>query len=101
MSALSECCKDCNYWLPLDVLPMIGECRNIKSRNFGKVAFQDDVPCECFVERCFSGTEFYWFKECQTTVYYEDLKMHKGHKVFIETSTLPIEDIVEYTFAGD
>ncbi|MCS7136009.1 MAG: hypothetical protein RMJ14_00185 [Nitrososphaerota archaeon] len=101
MNVLGKCCGNCNYWLPLDVLPALGECRNVESTKFGKVAFQDSIPCKDFEERCVVETDFYWCKDCRTTFYREDLKLHEGHKVFIETSTLPIEDIVEYTFAGD
>ncbi len=101
MNALSKCCKDCNYWSPLDVLSTLGECRNIKRKKFGKVAFYDDASCKDFEERCFIESEFYWCKDCRTTFYREELKMHEGHKVFIDISTLPVEDIIEHTFAGD
>lgn len=94
-------CKDCNYWLPLDVLPILGECRNLESVNFGKAVFQDDTPCKNFKERTFVDVEFYWCKDCRVTLYREDLKLHEGHKIFIGTSTLSVEDVVEHTFAGD
>lgn len=94
-------CEECHHWLPLDTMPHLGECRNTSSPHNRKAIFWDKVSGDCFKERSFEGEEFLWCESCRQTIHSSALDEHRSHNLFIGTSQLPVEEIVEVTLAGD
>lgn len=94
-------CEDCHQWWPLDILPFIGECHNPVSLNFKKVVFQDHLSGVCFQERSFEKADLAWCRTCRQTVDLNGQDAHSNHKLFVNTSRFPVEDMMEVTLAGE
>jgi len=94
-------CALCHYWLPLSLMPQLGECDNPSSRHFRRPEFSDKPTEECFVERSLEGLEFMWCQSHRQTIYYGELADHGGCLVYVNAAGLPVEDEAELTLAGD
>ena len=94
-------CEECHNWFPLDTMPHIGECRNPSSSFCLKPVFWDKPTGTCFKERTFEGEEFLWCETCRETIHVSTLGIHRTHHLFIGSSQLPVDEMVEATLAGD
>lgn len=94
-------CEECQYWLPFELMPRIGQCDNPSSRHFGGPAFSDKPTEECFVERSLEGLDFMWCETHRMTIFSAELPNHRGCRVFASSAILPVEEEMELTLAGD
>ena len=94
-------CEACHYWLPFATMPRVGQCDNPGSRHFREPEFSDKPTEECFVARTLDGLEFMWCESHRQTIYSAELPYHRGCRVFVSSVTLPVEDEMELTLAGD
>lgn len=94
-------CELCQYWLPFAVMPRVGQCDNPASTNFGSPAFSDKPTEECFIARTLEGLEFMWCQTHRQTIYAGELPEHRNCRVFVSSASLPVEDEMELTLAGD
>lgn len=94
-------CVDCHYWFPYAPIPRVGECDNPSSRHFRSPEFSDKPTEGCFVARSFEGLEFMWCESHRETIYFSELPDHKGCSVYVSSVSLPVEDEMELTLAGD
>lgn len=94
-------CALCHYWFPFPLMPQVGQCDNPSSRYFRKPEFSDKLTEECFVERSLEGLEFMWCQSHRQTIYSAELADHGSCRVFVSSVSLPVEDEVELTLAGD
>ncbi len=97
----STACESCHYWLPFGVMPQVGQCDNPSSRHFGWAAFADKKTEECYVDRALGDLEFMWCQSHRQTIYSADLAEHRGCRVYVSSVSLPVEDEMELTLAGD
>lgn len=83
-------------------MPHIGECHNSSSLFNLKPVFWDKVSGDCFKERTFEAQELLWCETCRETVHVSTLgEQHRSHHIFIGSSQLPVDEMVEATLAGD
>lgn len=94
-------CYECHYWLPSVLMPRVGRCDNPSSRHYGRPAFSDKPTESCFAERSLEGLDFVWCETHRRTVYSAELSEHRGCRVFVSSATLPVEEEMELTLAGD
>jgi hypothetical protein len=94
-------CIFCHYWLPFESIPYVGQCDNPSSRLFEKPAFSDKPTEECFVTRDLGGLEFMWCQSHHQTIHSAELPDHASCRLFVSSVSLPVEDEMELTFAGD
>lgn len=94
-------CAACHFWFPHSLFPCVGQCDNPASTHHGKSTFADKPSDECFVLRSLDGLEFMWCEDHRQTIYTDELPQHRGCSVFVASAGLPVEDEVEFTFAGD
>lgn len=94
-------CVSCQYWLPFDSIPYVGQCNNPESKYFQKPAFSDKPTEECFVTRSLDDLEFMWCGSHHQTIHSTELSEHKTCRVFVSSASLPVEDEMELTLAGD
>lgn len=94
-------CEECNGWYPFDVMPLLGECRNPASPNHKKPVFWDRTSGACFEERSLEGADFLWCGTCRQTIHVSELERHTTHRLFAGSSQSPVEDLLEFTLAGD
>ena len=94
-------CIECHYWLPFELMPHVGQCDNPSSRFFGRPAFSDKPTEGCFAGRSLEGLEFMWCQTHRQTIYSAELPEHKGCSIFVSSVSLPVEDEMELTLAGD
>lgn len=94
-------CVDCHYWMPLETMTHVGRCDNPTSRLFDMPAFSDKPTERCFVPRSLEGLEFMWCQSHHQTIYRAELPYHSGCRIFVSSASLPVEDEMELTLAGD
>lgn len=94
-------CEDCHYWLPFEMMSRVGECDNPASRHFKSTEFSDKPTEGCFVARSLEGLEFMWCQSHRQTIYTKEMPYHRGCRVFVSSVSLPVEDEMELTLAGD
>jgi hypothetical protein len=94
-------CIDCHYWLPFEMMPRVGQCDNPSSQLFGKATFSDKPTEDCYADRSLDGLEFMWCQSHRQTIYSGELPDHKGCRIFVSSVSLPVEDEMELTLAGD
>lgn len=94
-------CADCHYWLPFALMPRVGQCDNTASKHFKSPEFSDRTTEECFIERSLDGLEFMWCQSHRQTIYSTELPDHGSCRVFVSSVSLPVEDEMELTLAGD
>jgi hypothetical protein len=94
-------CSSCFYWQPLESIPCLGECENSSSRSFKRPTFSDKPVEECFVTRSLDDVEFVWCQTHRQTIHSSELPDHRDCRLFAGTALLPVEDMVEFTLAGD
>lgn len=94
-------CLKCHYWLPFELMSRVGQCDNPDSRHYRSPEFSDKPAEGCFVTRTLDGLEFMWCQSHRQTIYSEELPDHKGCLVFVSSVSLPVEDEMELTLAGD
>ena len=94
-------CESCQYWLPFSTMPRVGECENSSSRYYRRPTFSDKPTEACFITRSLQGIEFLWCQTHRETIDSTDLPYHAGCLVYPAAATLPVEDEVELTVAGD
>ena len=94
-------CEDCHYWLPFEMMPRVGECDNPASRYFRSPEFSDKPTEGCFVTRSLDGLEFMWCQSHRQTIYSRELPEHGKCRVFVSSVSLPVEEEMELTLAGD
>ena len=92
---------ECHYWLPFEIMPSVGQCDNPDSEHFRSPEFADKPVEGCFVTRSLDGLDFMWCQSHRQTIYSEELPQHRGCLVFVSSVTLPVEDEMELTLAGD
>ena len=92
---------DCHYWLPLALMPRVGQCDNPASKHFRSPEFSDKPTEGCFVKRSLDGLEFMWCQSHRQTIYSAELPDHRSCRVFVSSMSLPVEDEMELTLAGD
>ena len=97
----SRRCEDCHDWFPLDTMPHIGECHSSSSPFNLKPIFWDKASGDCFKERTLEGEEFLWCETCRETIPGAARGEHKSHNLFIGSSHIPVDEMVEATLAGD
>jgi hypothetical protein len=94
-------CSSCFYWQPLESIPCLGECENSSSRSFKRPTFSDKAVEECFVTRSLDDVEFVWCQTHRQTIHSSELPDHRDCRLFAGTALLPVEDMAEFTLAGD
>lgn len=94
-------CGSCHYWLPLDSIPYLGECENQSSRTFRRPTFSDKPTEECYVARSLEGLDFVWCQTHRRTIPSEEVDDHRNCRLFVSSASLPVEDLCEFTMAGD
>ena len=94
-------CAECHYWFPFETMPRVGRCDNPDSRHFRNPEFSDKPTEGCFVVRSLNGLEFMWCQSHRQTIYSAELPDHRGCRVFVSSVSLPVEDEMELTLAGD
>lgn len=94
-------CEQCHYWLPFVTMPLVGQCDNPSSRYYGRPAFSDKPTEECYVERSLEGLDFLWCQTHRQTIYAAEVPDHRGCHLFVKTASIPVEDEMELTVAGD
>ena len=94
-------CMDCHYWFPFEMMPRVGQCYNPSSRHYRSSEFSDKPTEECFIEKSLEGLEFMWCQTHRQTIHSSELPDHVGCLVFVSTVSLPVEDQMELTLAGD
>lgn len=94
-------CEDCHYWLPFELMPHVGECDNPASAHFKRSEFSDKQTEGCYVPRSLDGLEFMWCQSHRQTIYSAELPDHRRCRVFVSSVSLPVEDEMELTLAGD
>ncbi len=94
-------CEACHYWLPFELMHHVGQCDNPDSRYFRSPAFSDKPAEECFAARSIEGLEFMWCQSHRQTIYAAELPDHRGCQIFPSSVSLPVEDEMELTLAGD
>ncbi len=94
-------CVSCNHWLPFETLPIVGECDNPASKNFGKAAFADRISADCYEPRSLEGLDFMWCETHRQTIYSAERPEHRGCRLFAGSVVLPVEEELELTLAGD
>ena len=100
-SAQRTTCVDCHYWFPFALMPRVGQCDNPASRHLGSPEFSDKPTEECFVARSLDGLEFMWCQSHRQTIHSAELPDHRSCRVFVSSASLPVEDEMELTLAGD
>ena len=94
-------CLECHYWLPFEIIPSVGQCDNPDSAHFRSPEFADKPVEGCFVTRSLDGLDFMWCQSHRQTIYSEELPQHTGCLGFVSPVSLPVEDEMELTLAGD
>jgi hypothetical protein len=94
-------CESCHYWLPFGMMPQVGQCDNLSSLHFGRPAFSDKLTEECFVTRSLDDLEFMWCQTHRQTIHSTDLPYHRSCSLYVSSVSLPVEDSMELTLAGD
>jgi hypothetical protein len=94
-------CVNCQYWFPFELMPRVGQCDNPSSENFRRPEFSDKPTEECFVERSLEGLDFVWCQTHRQTIYSAEIPDHPGCRIFVSSVSVPVEDEVELTLAGD
>ena len=97
----STVCESCHYWLPFGMMPQVGQCDNPSSSHFGWAAFADKRTEKCYETRDIGELEFMWCQTHRQTVYSSDLGEHRSCRVYVSSVSLPVEDEMELTLAGD
>jgi len=97
----STLCEGCHYWLPLGTMPRVGLCDNPSSRYFEGPVFSDRLTEECFILRSLENLEFMWCQSHRQTIHSTDLAYHKECDLYVSSVSLPVEDQMELTLAGD
>ena len=82
-------------------MPRVGQCDNSASMHFKEPEFSDKPTEGCFVERSLDGLEFMWCQSHRQTIYSTELPDHRRCRVFVSSVSLPVEDEMELTLAGD
>ena len=100
-SAQRTTCIDCHYWLPFASMPRVGQCDNPASKHFRSPEFSDKSTEECYITRSLEGLEFMWCQSHRQTIYSTELSDHRSCRVFVSSVSLPVEDEMELTLAGD
>jgi hypothetical protein len=83
------------------MMPRVGQCDNPDSQHFKSPEFSDKPVEGCFVTRSLDRLEFMWCQSHRQTIYSGELPEHKGCLVFVSSVSLPVEDEMELTLAGD
>lgn len=94
-------CLECHYWLPFETMPSVGQCDNPDSQHFRSPEFADKPVEGCFAMRSLDRLDFMWCQSHRQTIYSEELPEHKGCLLFVSSVSLPVEDEMELTLAGD
>lgn len=94
-------CETCHYWHPYEFISSVGLCASPTSRHRGESAFCDKPTEDCFVRRSLAGLDFMWCQDHRQTVHSSELVAHSGCRVFVSSTSLPVEDQMELTLAGD
>jgi hypothetical protein len=94
-------CLECHYWLPFETMPRIGQCDNPDSQHFRSPEFADKPVEGCFVTRSLDRLDFMWCQSHRQTIYSAELPEHSGCLIFVSSVSLPVEDEMELTLAGD
>ncbi len=94
-------CENCHYWLPFGTMPRVGQCDNPSSKYFGKPEFSDKPTEKCFVMRSLDDLEFMWCQTHRQTIHSTDFPNHRACSLFVSSVSLPVEDQMELTVAGD
>ena len=94
-------CESCHYWYPFGTMPRVGQCDNPSSRHFGSPEFSDKHTEECYVVRFLGDLEFMWCQTHRETIHATDLSRHQSCSVYVSSVSLPVEEQVELTVAGD
>lgn len=94
-------CEDCHYWLPFELMPRVGQCDNPASAHFRSPEFSDKPTEGCFETRSLGELEFMWCQSHRQTIYSAELPDHRDCRVFVSSASLPVEDEMELTLAGD
>jgi hypothetical protein len=94
-------CLECQYWLPFESMPRVGQCDNPESEHFRSPEFADKPVEGCFVTRSLDGLEFMWCQTHRQTIFSAELPDHRDCLVFVSSVSLPAEDEMELTVAGD
>lgn len=89
-------CERCHYWQPLESMPSVGECCSLK-----KPVFADQTVEACFLQRSSNDLEFMWCRTHRRTIHSTEFADHRDCSVFVAAAKLPVEDLVEFTMAGD
>jgi hypothetical protein len=79
----------------------LGECANPKGPNLKMAVWADKQAGTCFTERSFEGLEFLWCQTCHLTIPSLDLANHPNCRLFVGAAQMPVEDMAEFTLAGD
>lgn len=77
-------------------MPSVGECESLR-----KPVFADQQAQACFIQSSSYGLEFMWCQTHRRTIHSTEFPDHKGCKTFVDAAMLPVEDMVEFTVAGD
>jgi hypothetical protein len=99
--AAGKFCLECHYWIPFETMPRIGQCDNPDSRHFRSMEFGDKPVEGCFVTRSLDRLDFMWCQSHRQTIYSAELPEHRGCLIFVSSVSLPVEDEMELTLAGD
>ena len=82
-------------------MPYLGECASPSSRSYKKPTFSDKPAEECYVKLSPDSVEFLWCQTHRQTIFSLELPEHRGCRLFVATASLPVEDMMELTLAGD
>ncbi len=94
-------CDTCHYWLPFGTMPQVGQCDNPSSRHFERPTFYDKPTEEGYTTRSLDKVEFMWDQTHRQTIHSTDLPDHRVCRLYLSSVSLPVEEQVELTFAGD
>jgi hypothetical protein len=94
-------CENCHYWYPFGTMPRVGECDNPSSGHFRSPEFSDKPTEACYVKRSLDGLEFMWCQTHRQTIHSTDLPLHGKCSVYVSSVSLPVEEQMELTVAGD
>ncbi len=94
-------CESCHYWYPFGSMPRVGECDNPSSRHFRSPEFSDKPTEACYVRRSLDDLEFMWCQTHRQTIHSTDVPDHELCSLYVSSVSLPVEDQMEFTVAGD
>ena len=94
-------CNSCHYWRPLEWVSYLGECENPASRSYRRPVFSDKPTEECYTTRSLENLDFVWCQSHRETIPSLELPDHRVCKLYAGSAVFPVEEMAEFTVAGD